>query len=179
MLALDVDERTRLAQLVPEDADELYLRVASERERLAAWLPWAASSTLPGTRAFCEDSFARSVRGEGFDLGLWHEGRLVGAVGAHGVDPLSGTLSLGWWLSAEAEGRGLMSRACAAVLDHVFGPMGMHRVEIRVEPENLRSLALVRRLGAREEGRAREAALLRGVRRDLLVFGLLATDRRP
>lgn len=184
VIALELGPSERLVQLDERDADELYLRVASERARLAEWLPWAESSTLPATRAFCRDSAERCAAGEGFDLGVRLRERLVGVVGANSFDALNGTMSLGYWLSAEAEGRGLMTRACAAVVDHAFRAMGLHRVEVRVAPGNARSLAIVRRLGAREEGRAREAALLRGTRHDLLVFGILAhewqgTSREP
>lgn len=176
MLRLDLDASTALVQLGASDAEDLYLRVATERERLAEWLPWAASATMDTTRAFCADSMRRCERGEAFDLGIWHEGSLVGVAGAQHIDALNRTASIGYWLSADAQGRGLMTRACAAILDHCFGPMGLHRVEIRVAPDNTRSLAVVRRLGAREEGRAREAALLRGRSHDLVIYGILARE---
>lgn len=176
VLRLDLDASTSLVQLGASDAEDLYLRVATERDRLAEWLPWASSSTMDSTRAFCADSLRRCERGEGFDLAIWHEGNLVGVVGAQHIDALNRTASLGYWLSAEAQGRGLMTRACAAALDHCFGPMQLHRVEIRVAPANLRSLAVVRRLGAREEGVAREAALLQGRHHDLAIYGVLARE---
>lgn len=176
VLRFELDDGTLLAQLMERDADELFLRVASERERLATWLPWAEKTTLPATRDFCADSFARAQRGDAFDLGVWHEGRLVGVIGTHSVDAVNASASLGYWLTSEAEGRGIMLRACRRVLDHCFGERGLHRVEIRVAPDNARSLALVRKLGAREEGRAREAARLRGAYQDLLVFGVLAEE---
>lgn len=178
MLRFDLDEPTLLAQLTARDADELFLRIAADRDRLAEWLPWAERATLAATRDFCADSLARADRGDAFDLGIWHEGRLVGVVGTHAMDALNRSASMGYWLTAEAQGRGLMLRACTRVLDHCFEERDIHRVEIRVAPRNTRSLALVRKLGAREEGRAREAALLRGAYHDLLIFGVLAHEWR-
>ena len=45
-----------------------------------------------------------------------------------------------------------MTEALGAVLDHAFGSMGLHRVEANVMPANERSVALVRKLGFRDEG---------------------------
>lgn len=59
---------------------------------------------------------------------------------------------LGYYGHAEFAGRGLMTEAVALVLRHVFTRAGLHRVEANIQPENARSIRLVRRLGFRLEG---------------------------
>ena len=54
---------------------------------------------------------------------------------------------LGYSAFVPHDGRGLMSEASAFVLRQAFGPIGLHRVEANVQPENTRSIALVERLG--------------------------------
>lgn len=174
-----MDDRTELALLEDGDAAELYAVIERDREDLARWLPWPPFATLDGTRGFIYDSQERFARGDGFDLGLWHEGRLVGGLGLHHVDALDGTTSVGYWLASEARGSGLMTRAVARLIDHCFGEMRLHRVEIRVAPENDDSLRLAKRLGAVDEGRLREAALLRGERHDLVVLSILRHEWAP
>ena len=45
-----------------------------------------------------------------------------------------------------------MTAGLRAVMRRAFGPLGLHRLEANIQPENLSSVALVRRLGFRLEG---------------------------
>ena len=85
---------------------------------------------------------------------------------------------LGYWLARDAQGRGLITRGVAAMLDHAFGPWRLHRVEIRAAPDNARSRAVPERLGFTLEGRLRDAERHPGGFRDLVVYALLAPDWR-
>lgn len=73
---------------------------------------------------------------------------------------------LGFSLAAEAEGQGYMTEPLAAAIDYVFEHAGMHRVMANYRPENLRSGALLARLGFEIEGRARDYLLIDGAWRD-------------
>jgi ribosomal-protein-serine acetyltransferase len=83
---------------------------------------------------------------------------------------------VGYWLDAGFEGRGLVTRAVTAVLDHAFGPLGLHRVELRTNPTNKRSRSVAQRLGFTQEGVLREVAAFPNERRDDVVYGLLARE---
>ena len=57
-----------------------------------------------------------------------------------------------------------------------FGPLGLHRVELRTNPTNKRSQSVAQRLGFTQEGVLREAAAFPDERRDDVVYGLLARE---
>jgi ribosomal-protein-alanine N-acetyltransferase len=59
---------------------------------------------------------------------------------------------LGYYGSAEHARRGYMGAGLGLVLDHAFGPLGLHRVEANIQPGNEGSLALARGAGFRREG---------------------------
>ena len=60
--------------------------------------------------------------------------------------------ALGYGVFAHAAGRGLMREGLDLVIDYAFGPLGLHRLEINVQPENTASVALARGAGFRLEG---------------------------
>ena len=59
---------------------------------------------------------------------------------------------LGYYAFAPHAGQGLMTEGLGLALRHAFRRLGLHRVEANIQPGNLASRALVRRLGFRQEG---------------------------
>ena len=86
----------------------------------------------------------------------------------------SGTV--GYWVDESVAGKGVMSTAVALVVDHCFGPVGLHRVEANVRPENTPSLRLVEKVGFRPEGERSRYLFIDGAWRDHLGFALTVED---
>jgi ribosomal-protein-alanine N-acetyltransferase len=105
------------------------------------------------------------------------DGRLRGAMTFAGVTrgAYDGA-HVGYWLDREVAGRGVVPLALALALDHCFGPVGLHRVEANVRPENAASLRVVRKLGFAQEGLHRRYLFIDEAWRDHLSFALLAED---
>ena len=59
---------------------------------------------------------------------------------------------LGFWANADKAGQGLMTEALGQVVHWALGDFGLHRLEANIQPENVRSKALVKRVGFRMEG---------------------------
>lgn len=85
---------------------------------------------------------------------------------------------LGYQLGAPYVRQGYMSEALALVLAYGFGPLGLHRLEANVRPENAASIALVRRLGFTREGYSRRYLKVGGRWRDHERWAILAEDWR-
>jgi ribosomal-protein-alanine N-acetyltransferase len=73
---------------------------------------------------------------------------------------------LGFSVDQQEEGRGLMYWALQASIDHVFRELGLHRIMANYCPENLRSAALLARLGFAREGLAQAYLKINGAWRD-------------
>ena len=84
--------------------------------------------------------------------------------------------TIGYELSAQAQGHGYMAEALRAVLGYGFPSMDLNRIEASVNPDNARSISVLTKLGFVEEGRAREAGYWAGQHHDLLQYALLRRD---
>ncbi len=106
------------------------------------------------------------------------DGRLAGQVTVNSI--VRGAFDcgyVGYWVDEREAGRGVLPTALALVLDHCFGPVGLHRVEANVRPENAASRRVVDKLGFREEGRHAKYLFIDEDWRDHLCFALLRDDQ--
>jgi hypothetical protein len=110
---------------------------------------------------------------------MWSEGRLCGMVGYNRLDWDNRTAFIGYWLAKDAEGKGIVTRCCRALVDHAFTELGLNRVVIQVAVGNFRSQAIPDRLGFSREGIAREGEWLYDRYVDLAVNALLRTAFAP
>lgn len=130
-----------------------------------AWLqPWEATypgggGTVPGTvsmRPTIRLLRRHLASGAGIPFVVTYDGQVVGQLS---VSEISGgamrSAQIGYWVSQHVAGRGITPVAVALAIDHLFGAVRLHRVEICIRPENRASLRIVEKLGMRFEG-ARE-----------------------
>jgi len=80
---------------------------------------------------------------------------------------------VGYGIDAEFQGRGIMFEAVGAVINYAFSSLGLHRIQANYMPTNVRSGRLLRRLGFRQEGFAREYLFLGGQWQDHIMTALL------
>jgi RimJ/RimL family protein N-acetyltransferase len=116
-----------------------------------------------------------SGEGIGFAIVDARSDELLGAIGVAGIDRLLGIARIGYWLAAQARGRGYATTALRLVAGWAFDGLGFARLELTTDPENVRSQRVAERCGFRREGHLRSHMLIRhsGERRDSLIYGLL------
>jgi ribosomal-protein-alanine N-acetyltransferase len=83
---------------------------------------------------------------------------------------------IGYWVSREVTGAGVATGALALGLDHCFGPVGLHRVEATVRPENHASRRVLSKAGMREEGLLRRYLYVDGAWRDHLLMAVTVEE---
>ena len=113
----------------------------------------------------------------GFFVCLLQTGAIVGVANlSEVVRGLFQSAYLGFYGHIDYSGRGLMREGLLLLLRHAFRKVKLHRIEANVQPENARSLALVRALGFRREGFSPKYLKIGGRWRDHERWALLAED---
>ena len=74
--------------------------------------------------------------------------------------------SLGYYVGAPYAGRGYMSEGLELVKAHAFCKLGLHRLEANIQPDNHRSIELVRSCGFANEGISKAFLFIAGSWRD-------------
>ncbi len=172
-----LDEDTHLRAITEADANELFALVDANREHLREWLPWVdANTAATHTQQFIESAVKQSEDGLGFTCVIVHGGRIVGIIGYHPIDWANKSVEIGYWLSREVVGRGIMTRSCRVLVDHGFGVFGLNRVAIPAAVGNARSRAIPERLGFTNEGITRETEWLYDHWVDHARYSLLARE---
>jgi ribosomal-protein-serine acetyltransferase len=177
MFSLRIDDALELRLLEECDAEAIFAVIDENRGHLREWLPWLNDAkSVEDTRNFIRSVLDQWARNDGFSAGIWYHGQPVGAIGYHSIDWLNCSTSIGYWLSASHQGRGLMTKACRAMVEHAFSQLGLNRVEIRCATGNQKSRAIPERLGFTHEGISRQAEWLYDHFVDLAVYSMLADD---
>jgi ribosomal-protein-alanine N-acetyltransferase len=83
---------------------------------------------------------------------------------------------VGYWVASDVTGGGIATAATALGVDHCLGPVGLHRVEATVRPDNLPSRRVLEKLGFRQEGLHERYLDVGGGWRDHLVYALTVED---
>jgi ribosomal-protein-alanine N-acetyltransferase len=140
-------------------------------------LTWAQRQTL-GVYLQMLHRLRRQARmGLALPLGTVFQGRLVGQITVSTI--VRGAFNsgqVGYWVDGAHAGRGITPNALALVVDHCFGPVGLHRVEANVRPENTASQRVLEKLGFREEGLHRRFLAIDGHYRDHIAYALTTED---
>ena len=154
--------------------DEMLALTERNLERLKPWENWAhVEQTRADLAAYTAWLMAQWSLGLIVPAVIELRGSLVGAVTAR-IDENTGSAELGYWIDADEEGTGLMTRAATAVVRHVLDT-GVPRIELRASVGNTRSRALADRLGFSYEGTLRSAQSVGGIRHDMALYALVPT----
>ena len=179
MQPLALDAERSLRPVAASDVDELYALALNNREHLAPWMPWAVGvGDRANTEMFLKAALEQEARGDGAQLAITQNGRIVGTAGFHYVSRAQRSTSIGYWLDARAQGRGTMTLAVARLVDYAFDVWQLHRVEIRAAVDNARSRAIPERLGFVQEGVMRDGERFGDRYLDLVVYSMLEGDWR-
>ena len=90
--------------------------------------------------------------GLGFQVAIFYQEKIAGVCGYLPLNKKDRIGEIGYWMGAEYEGLGIMTRSVDRVVEMGFEQLDLNRIEIRCATGNRRSRAVAERLGFVQEG---------------------------
>jgi ribosomal-protein-serine acetyltransferase len=196
---LKVDEEIQLRNIHPDDAEALFDLMERNRARLRPWIhPSSLPETAKAARLFtvkCLFNFYGDPTGPSeldqyfhelefyfppshrpLDLGIWFHDELAGAIMMSRLEDSSTALEFGYWITAEHEGKGIITRCVSALMDYAIDEMDIQRFVIGCAVNNQRSRAVPERLGYRLHVTQPNGEVVGEFVYDRAIYGIRSSD---
>ncbi len=178
MFTYKINENLELLLPQPHHAEELLEMVRDNLDILKPWMPWATDTySLENSQYFIRANLLRFAENGSFDSVILQEGKKIGTIGFHNLDLINRSAEVGYWLTKELHGKGIMTICAKALTDYLFDDFGLNRIQINCNVENLKSRAIPERLGFKLEGIHRQVELLNGKLGDWAIYAMLEQER--
>mgnify|MGYP000931459739 CR=1 FL=1 len=169
-------ERLLLRKLTMRDAADIY--AYSCDPEVARHVLWDAHASLAESKGYLRYMLRKYRLGEPSSWGIEHleSGRIIGTIGYMWYQRENSAVEVGYSLSRRYWNQGLMTEALAAVLDHSFHTLRLHRVEAQHETANPASGAVMIKSGMTKEGVLRGRLYNKGRFVDVALYAILRED---
>jgi [ribosomal protein S5]-alanine N-acetyltransferase len=158
------------------DAPAMAALLCANRDFLAPWEPARRDGyfTGDGQQLIIEDALRQHELGAMLPHVILADGRIAGRITLNNIirGPLL-SASLGYWVAAELNGRGIATAAAGEIARVAFGDLELHRLEAGTLPHNAASQRVLRRVGFHRYGLAPRYLKIAGEWRDMELFQLL------
>ncbi len=159
-------------------ASAIFKIIEGQRDYLSPYVPMAYTArTEADIKKFVKNIQITNQSKRSLLTYLFYKEELIGSIGFVKIDPKHASAELGYWISKDFQGRGIISTSCQRLIDYGFKHLGLHRISMKIIPNNEKSLRIPQRLGFAQEGISRATFKVGEEFYDLAVFSLLITDR--
>lgn len=177
MATILLDQHLQLRPYELDDFQALFDAINNSRQHLGPWLNWVANTTrAEHSLEFIQQAQHQRHTLEALALGIFYDNMVIGGVGMHDWRHDTGRAQVGYWITKEFEGRGIIARSLEGLIDYLFRVTGLNKIEIHYVPANIRSAHVAEKLGFRLEGIIRHSTMRNGMPEDTIVTGLLRNE---
>jgi len=179
MLSLTVDDELELVFPTEDSLEEGYSVIMANYDHIQPWSQWLNEDfSVDKAREFYQRNVQKFESGEQIHLRIVFNGKIAGGIDLFEINSHHRSAEIGYWLSKDHTGRGLVTRSVSRLMEHAFDELKLNRVVIKCVPENLKSRAIPEKLGFVYEGIERQSGWLHTRFVDHVVYSLLADEWR-
>ncbi|MEG0261369.1 MAG: GNAT family protein [Lysinibacillus sp.] len=176
-MQITIEENLSIRTVALTDVKSVFALTDTSREILREWLPWLdMTNEEQHTRSHIEGCIADYEAKKSLSTVIIFQDKIVGRASFNSINYSNKTVYIGYWLSPNAQGHGIMTKAVQTLCQYAFEELQFNKVEIHVAVENAKSRAIPERLGFVNEGTIRSAEWLYDHFVDHIVYGKLASE---
>ena len=150
LLDLPVPIRTKRLTLHPlqtGDGAAMFTAISESMAEFAPWLEWASSPQTPETAEETARRFsAEFLLRKHLSFAIFSDARFLGMVALYGFKWNIPSACCGYWLRTSETGKGYMTESVNALSLYGFRHIGLRRLAILCDADNLKSIAVPKRL---------------------------------
>ncbi|MAK40399.1 MAG: RimJ/RimL family protein N-acetyltransferase [Euryarchaeota archaeon] len=136
-----------------DHADELFSVIEKNRNYLRKWLPWLDEvKSVEDERSFILHSHEKFIRGEGVSYIIKLNKTIIGVIDLNWIDRENRRCGVGYWISEEYMGRGIVTKCCKKLINHCFNDLNLNSFILEVATDNIPSRSVAERIGMKLEG---------------------------
>ncbi|MES2780386.1 MAG: GNAT family protein [Bacteroidota bacterium] len=176
-MTININDTIRLERINPKHASDIFVAVDTNRTHLSQFLPWVGNmqsvADFSNYISRCEELYKQQLE---VSFVIMQGEDLVGRIGLHYMNQQNKQASIGYWLTKDAEGKGIITQSCRALISYGFAELGLHRIEIKAAVKNVKSQAIPEKLNFKKEGILRAAEWVNNTFLDLYLYSMLAHE---
>ncbi len=171
-----VTTRMLLRPLRADDASAVF-NYAHDPE-VTRYTQWDAHRTIEDSRRFIEQTIAAYQRGENAELAieLKSDKKVIGTCGLINISADHCRGELVFAMAKDNWGGGIMGEALKAMLAFGYGALQLNRIFAKVDPDNMKTILVLKRATWQFEGTLRQEVKVRGTFRDVKLYSLLKKE---
>jgi ribosomal-protein-serine acetyltransferase len=139
---MDFDNFT-IRPLCVEDAQEYFNFINDNRQRLSRYFPKTVTGTqsLESTTSFISDLLIQAENREFFPFIILNniKKEIIGAIFIKDLDWKASKAELGFFIGWNYEGKGIITKSVALIVDHCFQTMNLNKIFMRIAVDNFAS----------------------------------------
>lgn len=140
-------------------------------------MPWLDTTmSVAQIRPFLRSCVDGYDTGTCYRVGIWVEDSIGGVVSLEEINMMHRRAKIGYWLSKEHQGQGVMTASVRSLIDYAFGARGLETLGLCAATANLPSRAVAERVGMTLEGSLRQQEWLYDHYVDHAVYSLLSSE---
>lgn len=169
-------ERLTLRKFTIDDRQDMF-DYSSEPD-VSRFVPWETHKTIEDTNDFLSYILNQYSQGK---LSPWaieykENKKVIGTIDYVAWSPSHHRAEIGFILSKDYWGKGLIVEAASKVIKFGFNNMELNRIEAPCMVENVQSQRVLQKLGMKLEGISKEKYFIKGKFRDMATYSILKRE---
>jgi ribosomal-protein-serine acetyltransferase len=170
---IQVNNSIKLELIADKHAGPVFELIEKNRPYLREWFPWVDyMTTVDRFREFILSSKIKEQESSDYAYVIYYDNEAVGRIGIYYIDQQNRIGSIGYWLDADKQGQGIVTKSANALLALGFETLDLNRLEIKCSAKNIKSQSIPGKLKFSQEAVLKQAEYINDIYNDLVLFAL-------